>query len=132
VIELKRDTNAHHVLKQLYQQTALQTTFGAIMLALVDRQPRQLNLRQLLEEFLQFREQTLTRQYTYELEENETRLHLVDGLIICLQALDAVIDILRSAPDGTTAKTSIHAHATAYGFRTAKITDRICRTHRPN
>ena len=107
VIELKRDTNAQHVLKQLYQQTALQTTFGAIMLALVDRQPRQLNLRQLLEEFLQFREQTLTRQYTYELEENETRLHLVDGLIICLQALDAVIDILRSAPDGTTAKTSL-------------------------
>jgi len=107
VIELKRDTNVSTVLKQLYQQTALQTTFGAIMLALVDRQPRQLTLRQLLEEFLTFREATLTRQYNYELDQNDRRLHIVEGLLTCLQAIDAVIDILRQAPDGTTAKTSL-------------------------
>ncbi|HEY9611279.1 DNA topoisomerase (ATP-hydrolyzing) [Allocoleopsis sp.] len=107
VIELKRDTNVNTVLKQLYQQTALQTTFGAIMLALVDRQPRQLTLRQLLEEFLTFREATLTRQYNYELEQNERRLHIVEGLLTCLQAIDTVIDILRHAPDGTTAKISL-------------------------
>jgi DNA gyrase subunit A len=107
VIELKRDISANTVLKQLYQQTALQTNFGALMLALVNGQPRQLTLRQLLEEFLRFREETLTRQYTYELEQNERRLHIVDGLLVCLSQLDAVIDILRNASDGTTAKASL-------------------------
>ena len=74
------------------------------MLALVDNQPRQLSLRQLLEEFLKFREQTLTRQYDYELRECQTRLHLLEGLLIALNHLDEVINILRNAPDGTTAK----------------------------
>jgi DNA gyrase subunit A len=109
VIELKRDTNTSTVLKHLYQQTALQTNFGVIMLALVDGQPRQLTLRQLLEEFLRFREQTLTRQYTYELEQNDRRIHVVEGLLACLSQLDTVIDILRNAPDGTTARTSLQS-----------------------
>ncbi len=107
VVELKRETKAQDVLNQLYRQTALQTNFGAIMLALVDGQPRQLNLRQLLEEFLRFREQTLTRQYTYELEQKQKRLHLVDGLLASLAQLDTLIDILRKAPDGTTAKVAL-------------------------
>lgn len=107
VIELKRDISANNVLKQLHQQTALQTNFGALMLALVNGQPRQLTLRQLLEEFLSFREETLTRQYTFELEQNERRLHIVEGLLVCLSQLDAVIDILRHASDGTTAKASL-------------------------
>ena len=107
VVELKRDTNANKVLKQMYQHTALQSNFGAILLTLVNGQPRQLTLRQLLEEFLSFREQTLTRQYRYELEENERRLHIVEGLLACLKQLDTVIDILRHAPDGTTAKLSL-------------------------
>jgi DNA gyrase subunit A len=107
VIELKRDISANNVLKQLHQQTALQTNFGALMLALVNGQPRQLTLRQLLEEFLRFREETLTRQYTFELEQNERRLHIVEGLLVCLSQLDAVIDILRHASDGTTAKASL-------------------------
>jgi DNA gyrase subunit A len=107
VVELKRDVQVRDVLNQLYKQTALSSSFGAIMLALVNGQPRQLTLRQLLEEFLSFREQTLTRQYTYELEHNERRLHIVEGLLACLQELDAVIEILRNAPDGTTAKMSL-------------------------
>jgi len=107
VVELKRETKAQDVLKQLYKQTALQTNFGAIMLALVDGQPRQLSLRQLLEEFLKFREQTLTRQYTYELEQKQRRLHLVEGLLASLAKLDTLIDILRNAPDGTTAKLAL-------------------------
>ena len=107
VVELKRDTNTNKILKQLYQHTALQSNFGAILLTLVNGQPRQLTLRQLLEEFLLFREQTLTRQYSCELEENEKRLHIVEGLLACLKQLDAVIDILRNAPDGTTAKLSL-------------------------
>ena len=107
VVELKRDIQPRDVLKQLYKQTALESNFGAILLALVDGQPRQLTLRQLLEEFLRFREQTLTRLYSYQLEQDEQRLHIVEGLLASLSQLDTVIDILRNAPDGTTARTSL-------------------------
>ena len=104
VIELKKDTQPQAVLQQLYRQTALQSNFGAIMLALVNNKPCQLPLRRLLEEFLQFREATLTRQYTHELEQTQQRLHLVAGLLAALNNLDTVIEILRHAADGTTAK----------------------------
>jgi DNA gyrase subunit A len=104
VIEIKRDSEPSTVLDQLYRQTALQSNFGAIMLAIVDGQPRQLSLRQLLEEFLKFREITLTRQYANELEQAQKRVHTLSGLLTALDNLDAVITILRNAPDGTTAK----------------------------
>ncbi|MGL4883602.1 MAG: DNA gyrase/topoisomerase IV subunit A, partial [Waterburya sp.] len=104
VIELKKDTTAPKVLHQLYRQTALQSNFGTIMLALVDNKPIQLSLRGMLEEFLKFRELTLRRQYSHELEQAEQRLHLVEGLLLALNQIDAVIEILRHAPDGTTAK----------------------------
>jgi DNA gyrase subunit A len=109
VVELKRDVQVKDVLTQLYKQTALQSNFGVIMLALVNGQPRQLTLRQLLEEFLRFREETLTRQYTYELDQDERRLHIVEGLLASLTQIDAVIEILRNAPDGTTAKMSLQS-----------------------
>src|SRR4028118_1578245 len=109
VVELKREIHPQDVLNHLYKQTALQCTFGVIMLALVNGLPRQLTLRQLLEEFLRFREQTLTRQYTYQLEQDEGRLHIVEGLLASLNQLDAVIEILRHAPDGTTAKISLQS-----------------------
>ncbi|MGL5796356.1 MAG: DNA gyrase/topoisomerase IV subunit A, partial [Waterburya sp.] len=104
VIELKKDTTTPKVLHQLYRQTALQSNFGTIMLALVDNKPIQLSLRGMLEEFLKFREHTLRRQYSHELEQAEQRLHLVEGLLLALNQIDAVIEILRHAPDGTTAK----------------------------
>jgi DNA gyrase subunit A len=104
VIELKREANPHRILKQLYKQTPLQHNFGAIMLALVNGQPRQLSLREILQQFLDFREQTLTRQYGHELEKTEERLHLLEGLLTALENLDAAIEILRHSPDGTTAK----------------------------
>ena len=104
VIELKRDNTPKKVLRQLYRQTSLQSNFGAIMLALVNNKPCQLSLRQMLEEFLQFREQTLRRQYSHELEQSQKRLHLLEGLLTALNYLDTVIDILRNAPDGSTAK----------------------------
>ncbi|MBP5977159.1 DNA gyrase subunit A [Brasilonema sp. CT11] len=107
VIELKRDTNPQEVLQNLYHQTALQSNFGAILLALVDGQPRQLSLRQLLQEFLSFREQTLNRRYSNELDKTQTRLHLVEGLLKALSHVDEVVEILRSAADGTTAKMSL-------------------------
>ncbi|MBD2443494.1 DNA topoisomerase 4 subunit A [Dolichospermum sp. FACHB-1091] len=107
VIELKRDTNPKELLQHLYHQTALQTTFGAILLALVDGQPRQLSLRQLLEEFLKFREHTLNRRYGYELGKAENRVNILAGLLKALSNLDDVITILRQAPDGSTAKMTL-------------------------
>lgn len=104
VVELKRESNPEAVLARLYQQTDLQSNFGAILLAIVNGQPRQLTLRQLLQEFLHFRELTLTRRYNYELEVAQRRCHIVQGLMLALTNLDVAIDILRNAPDGTTAK----------------------------
>ena len=104
VIELKKDIQPQKILQKLYHQTALQSNFGAIILALVDNKPVQLPIRQLLTEFLKFRETTLRRQYSYELEQTNQRLHLVEGLLTALNNIDTVIDILRHAPDGATAK----------------------------
>ena len=104
VIELKRDVMAQDILEKLYRQTALQNTFGAIMLALVHNTPLQLSLREILEQFLEFRELTLRRQYGQELTDCQQRLHLVAGLLLALNNLDQLVDILRNAPDGSTAK----------------------------
>lgn len=104
VVELKRDANPQEVLEFLYKKTPLQQNFGAILLALVDNQPQQLSLRALLNTFLDFREQTLHRKYHHELEEKRDRLHLLNGFVTALNHLDPLIDILRQAADGTTAK----------------------------
>ncbi|MBE9108927.1 DNA gyrase subunit A [Nodosilinea sp. LEGE 07298] len=104
VIELKRDTPAQRVLQDLYRTTPLQSNFGVIMLALDDGQPRQLPLRDVMQAFLNFRETTLTRHYQHQLEKTEAKLHITEGLITALNNLDAIIDILRNAPDGTSAK----------------------------
>ncbi len=104
VIELRRDGNPDKILEQLYRLTPLQTTFGVIFLALLNGQPKQMTLRQMLQEFLAFREETLTRRYRHELDQHESRIHLVEGWLSALDNIDAVIQILRNAPDGTTAK----------------------------
>jgi DNA gyrase subunit A len=104
VIELKRDINPQKILSLLYRQTALQNNFGVIMLALDDAQPRQMPLREMLQRFLDFREETLTRRYQHTLDQATARRHIVEGLLIALENLDAIIDILRRAPDGSTAK----------------------------
>lgn len=104
VIELKREANPQKLLSALYRQTALQTNFGVIMLALDNGQPRQMPLRELLQRFLDFREATLTRRYQHDLDKAENRRHIVEGLLIALEHLDEIIDILRHAPDGSTAK----------------------------
>jgi DNA gyrase subunit A len=110
VIELKREAQPQLILNELYRTTPLQTNFGALMLAIEDGQPRQLSLREILEAFLNFREETLIRQYSHELTQRQDRAHLVEGLLIALDHLDDVIDILRRAPDGTTAKISLQEH----------------------
>ena len=104
VIELKRDANTQKILDDLHRQTALQNTFGTIMLALTDRKPKQMTLRETLQEFLAFREETLTKRYRHELDQLESRQHIVEGWLLALSNLDAVIDILRNSPDGSTAK----------------------------
>ncbi len=109
VIELKRETDPEIVREQLYQQTALQTNFGAILLVLVNGQPRQLTLREILQEFLGFREATLTKKYSQELRETEDRLHILSGNLIALTNLDRTIAILRDSPDGTQAKVRLQA-----------------------
>lgn len=110
VIEIKREAQPHLILNELYKMTPLQTNFGALMLAIEDGQPRQLSLREILEAFLNFREETLVRQYSYELEQKRSRAHIVEGLIVALNNLDDVVEILRSAADGTTAKVELQAH----------------------
>ncbi|MDJ1175055.1 DNA gyrase/topoisomerase IV subunit A [Roseofilum capinflatum] len=107
VLELKTDAKPSEVLAHLYHQTPLQTNFGAIFLALVNGTPQQLSLREVLQEFLKFREQTLTRQYSHELEQTRKRCHILEGLLLALQNLDRAIAILRNAADGTTAKAQL-------------------------
>lgn len=107
VIELKKDAPPEKVLNHLYKQTALQTNFGVIMLGLVDKKPCQLSLKAMLEEFLQFREITLNRQFRYELIEKRDRIHILEGLLIALKQVKKVVEILGNSPDGTTAKVSL-------------------------
>lgn len=109
VVELKREAQPDQVLEQLYRQTALQSNFGVIMLAIVNGQPQQLSLKTLLEEFLRFREDTLIRRYQHDLTQAQTRIEIVEGLLRVLENLDALIDILRHAPDGAAAKQTLQA-----------------------
>jgi DNA gyrase subunit A len=109
VIELKREAQPQLVLEQLYRQTPLQINFGVIMLAIAAGQPRQMPLREILQQFLDFREQTLTRRYQHQLDQAQTRSHLVQGLLTALDQLDQIITILRQAADSTTAKLALQA-----------------------
>ena len=107
VIELKREANPVQLLGDLYQKTPLQTNFGATMLALVEGEPRQQGLGQLLQAFLDFRIETLSRRYRYELAKAQNRLEIVAGILKALDQMDLVIDLLRNAPDGSTAKVQL-------------------------
>ena len=104
VIELRRDVNANVMLNQLYKHTQLQDTFGVIMLALVNNEPRVLNLYQMLDYYLQHQKEVLTRRTKYDLNKAEERAHILQGLIIALDNIDEVISIIRSSQNGTIAK----------------------------
>lgn len=107
VIELKRDAYPRVVLNNLYKQTPLQSNFGANMLALVGNEPQLLTIKQFLEVFLEFRIETITRRTQYELRKAEERDHLLQGLLIALENLDAVIAVIRAAADTATAKSQL-------------------------
>jgi DNA gyrase subunit A len=104
VIELKRDAYPRVVLNNLYKQTPIQTNFGCNMLALVNGEPQLLTLKKFLSVFLDFRIESITRRTRYELRKAEERDHLLQGLLIALANLDAVIRLIRGAADSATAK----------------------------
>ena len=110
VVELRRDANADTVLADLQRRTALQSNFGAILLALVNGQPVQLSLRQLLQEFLEYRELTLIRRTRHALKKCEDRLEVVEGLIKALADLQRVIQMIQEARDAASARASLQVH----------------------
>lgn len=104
VIELKRDANAEVILNNLFRHTQMQTTFGVIMLALVDGKPEVLTLRQLIDHFIKHRNDVVVRRSKFELEEAEKRAHLLEGYIIALDDIDAVIKLIKGSKDVETAQ----------------------------
>jgi len=111
VIEIRKEANAEAILQKLYRLTALQVNFGAILLALkttnYGSQPKQMSLKELLQEFLDFREETLTRRLRHELAQAEQKLHLVTGFLLAIAQLDQVIHLIRNASDSAAAKIAL-------------------------
>ena len=97
VIELKRDVNANIVLNYLYKHTQLQDTFGAIMLALVDGEPKILSLRQIIHHYIEHQEDVIRRRTQYDLNKAEARSHILEGLMIALDNIDEVIALIRAS-----------------------------------
>ena len=104
VIELKRDVNAQVVLNNLYKHTALQDTFGAILLALVDGEPRVLNLRDMLYYYLEHQKDVVTRRTRFDLNRALERLHILEGLIIATDNIDEVVQIVKTSASAQEAK----------------------------
>ncbi|EQF22392.1 DNA gyrase, A subunit [Clostridioides difficile CD160] len=104
VIELKRDANANIVLNNLYKHSQMEDTFSIIMLALVDGQPRVLNLKQILFHYIKHQEDVVTRRTKFELNKAEARAHILEGLKIALDNIDAVISLIRASKTGQEAK----------------------------
>ncbi|MES4786617.1 MAG: DNA gyrase subunit A, partial [Nitrospiraceae bacterium] len=107
VIELKRGEIPLVVLNNLYKHTQLQTTFGVIMLALVNNRPEVLNLKQILEAFVEHRREVVVRRTAYELRKAEERAHILEGLKIALDHLDEVIRLIRRAQSPEVARTGL-------------------------
>lgn len=107
VIELRKDVNPNVMLNNLYKYTQLQTTFGYNMIALVDGQPKTVNLKDILSEYLKHQLNVITRRTQYDLAKTEAREHILKGLVIALENIDAVIELIKKAPDTQTALTRL-------------------------
>lgn len=107
VIELRRDAQAPIILNQLYHHTQMQVTFGVIMLALVDGAPVVLNLKQMLQHFIDFRHEIVVRRTKFDLDKAEKRAHILEGLKIALDNLDEIIALIRRSRDPETAKAGL-------------------------
>lgn len=97
VIELKRDANAKLLVNQLYKNTQLQDTFGINMLALVNNEPKTLNLKQMLTYYLEHQKDVVTRRTQYDLEKAQARAHILEGLLKALDYIDEIIRIIRAS-----------------------------------
>ena len=117
VIELKRDAVPQIVINSLYKHTSLQETFGVNMLAIIDNRPKLLNLKEILEAFLGHRRETVTRRTAHDLRKAEERLHILEGLKIALDNLDAVITLIRESPDPRSAREGL---MTSFGLSEAQ------------
>ncbi len=104
VIELKRDVSANVVLNYLYKHTQMQDTFGAIMLALVNGEPKVLSLKSIIKHYIDHQQDVITRRTKYELNKAQARAHILEGLLIALDRIDEVIDLIRSSPNPPAAK----------------------------
>ena len=107
VIELRKDVNANVILNQLYKHTQLQDTFGVIMLALVNNEPKVLNLLDMLTYYIRHQEEVVTRRTRFDLNKAEERDHILQGLLIALDNIDEVIQIIRSSSNAQTAKEAL-------------------------
>lgn len=107
VIDLKRDANAGVILNNLYKHTQMQATFGVIMLALVDGRPQVLTLKQMMQAFLKHRNEVVVRRSKFELEEAERRAHILEGYVIALDNIDAIVRLIKASKDVETAKTGL-------------------------
>ena len=116
-IELRRDANANVILNQLYKHTQLQDTFGVIMLALVDNQPKILNLLEMLNYYLQHQEEVVTRRTRYDLNKAEERAHILQGLLKALDIIDEVIQTIRASANTQEAKDNLIKN---FGFSEAQ------------
>lgn len=107
VIELKREANAQVILNNLYKHTQMETTFGVIMLALVDGRPEVLTLKQMIEKFVAHRNDVVVRRAKFELEEAEKRAHILEGFIIALDNIDAIIKLIKASKDTPAAQAGL-------------------------
>ncbi len=108
-IELRKDVNPNMILNLLYKHTQLQDTFGVIMIALVNNQPKVLNLLQMLEHYLQHQKEVVTRRTKYDLNKAEERSHILEGLLVALDHIDEVISLIRSSRNAAQAKEKLIA-----------------------
>jgi DNA gyrase subunit A len=109
VIELKRDAVPEIVLNNLYKLTQMQTTFGIILLAVFNNQPQVFSIRQLLQHFIDHRREVVVRRTQYDLARANERAHILEGLVVALDNLDAVITLIRAAPDPPTASSELQS-----------------------
>ena len=107
VIELKRDVNAQIVLNYLYKHTQMQDSFGAIMLALVDGEPKVLNLKEMLYHYLEHQKDVIVRRTRYDLDKAEARAHILEGLLIALDNIDEIVRIIRGSANTSVAKAQL-------------------------
>ncbi|MGQ9651582.1 MAG: DNA gyrase subunit A [Phycisphaerae bacterium] len=109
VVELKKDGNADLVLNQLYEYTALQTNYTVMNIALVNRQPRTLNLRQMIDVFIDHRKEVIRRRTAHLLRKARQRAHIVEGLLLAVGDIDAIIQLIKQSPDPPTARQRLMA-----------------------